>query len=288
MTKRLVHDGKCGLSEHVGPGMLRIAIVSTLGLGLLIAESVVLSAHGIQSSAESLVAILAASTVSSIAGFAFSAISGAMLFHIMDDQVYAVQVMTVCSFGIQLLSVVALWRSVEWRRLPIYLIGGVLGVPAGVYLLLNLNGGAYREVIGILLIAYGGYLLLRHRVLTLRTGPLTDACAGFVGGLTGGLAAFPGAAVTIWCSLKGWDKTCQRGVYQPFILLMQPITLIAIYLMRTTASTATPMDWKVLVFVPAALLGTWFGLHIFKRLSDRQFELVVCALLIVSGVGLVI
>jgi uncharacterized membrane protein YfcA len=287
MMKKFVHEGKFGLSQPVGPGMLSTAIVGALGLGLLVMESAVLSAQGIHSGAESLMAILAASTVSSIAGFAFSAISGAMLFHIMDSQVYAVQVMTVCSIGIQLFSVFALWRSVEWRRLPIYLFGGIFGVPAGVYLLLNLNSGAYREAIGVLLIAYGGYLLMRHRTWTLQTGPLADACAGFVGGLTGGLAAFPGAAVTIWCDLKGWDKARQRGVYQPFILLMQPVTLIAIHLMRPTASTAA-MDWKVLVFIPAALLGTWFGLYIFKRLSDRQFELAVCALLIVSGIGLVV
>jgi uncharacterized membrane protein YfcA len=287
MTKKFAHDLKFGIGQLVGPGVLSIAIVGALGLGLLIMESVLLSAQGIQSGAESLTAILAASTLSSIAGFAFSAISGAMLFHIMDDQVYAVQVMTVCSIGIQLFSVVALWRSVEWRSLPTYVFGGIFGVPAGVYLLLNLNSGAYRVAIGVLLIAYGSYLLMRHRTRTFRTGPLADACAGFFGGLTGGLAAFPGAAVTIWCNLKGWDKSRQRGVYQPFILLMQPVTLIAIHLMRPTASTA-PMDWKVLVFIPAAVLGTWFGLFIFKRLSDRQFELAVCALLIVSGIGLVV
>ena len=55
---------------------------------------------------------------------------------------------------------------------------------------------------------------------------------GFLGGLTGGLAGFPGASVTIWCALKGWDKAHQRGVYQPFILCMQPISLLAIQLMQ--------------------------------------------------------
>ena len=40
--------------------------------------------------------------------------------------------------------------------------------------------------------------------------------------------------------------------------------------------------------VLAALLGAWFGLRIFRRLSDRQFELVVNALLIASGIGLVL
>ena len=169
----------------------------------------------------------------------------------------------------------------------IFLVGGILGVPAGVYLLLHLPTGAYRDVIGGLLIVYGGYLLLRRPARSLRTGPLADACAGFLGGLTGGLAGFPGAFVTIWCGLKGWDKARQRGVYQPFILCMQPVTLIAIHLMRPSSPTAAQLDWKTLAFVPAALLGAWFGLRIFKRLSDRQFELAVNALLILSGIGLI-
>jgi uncharacterized membrane protein YfcA len=196
--------------------------------------------------------------------------------------------MIVCSIAIQMFSVATLWRSIDWRSLPIFLTGGVLGVPAGVYLLLHLQTGVYRDVIGALLIAYGGYLLLRWPSRSLRTGPLSDACAGFLGGLTGGLAGFPGAAVTIWCGLKGWDKARQRGVYQPFILSMQPITLFVIYLMQPSSSTATRLDWQALTFVPAALLGAWFGLRIFKRLSDRQFELAVNVLLILSGVGLVI
>jgi uncharacterized protein len=169
-----------------------------------------------------------------------------------------------------------------------FLVGGIIGVPVGVYLLLHLQSGAYRDVIGALLIAYGVYLLLRNPALKLRTGPLSDACAGFLGGLTGGLAGFPGASVTIWCGLKGWDKARQRGVYQPFILGMQPIALIVIALMRPASASATQLDWKTLMFIPAALLGAWFGLRIFKRLSDRQFELAVNALLIVSGIALVL
>jgi uncharacterized membrane protein YfcA len=206
----------------------------------------------------------------------------------MDSPVYAVQVMITCSIAIQLLSVATLWRSIDWSSLPVFLVGGVIGVPAGVYLLLHLQTSAYRDVIGALLIAYGGYLLVRNPVNKLRTGPLSDACAGFLGGLTGGLAGFPGASVTIWCGLKGWDKARQRGVYQPFILGMQPVALIVIALMRPASASATQLDWKTLAFIPAALLGAWFGLRIFQRLSDRQFELTVNGLLIVSGIGLIL
>ena len=288
MLKQLIHGGKFRLSHVVDPGPLTIVIVGVLGLGFLVAEGAVLSAQGTQGIAVALIAVFVAATVSSIAGFAFSALCGALLFHVIDSPVYAVNVMIVCSIAIQLLSVAALWRSIDWRSLPIFLTGGVLGVPAGVYLLLHLPTGAYRSVIGGLLIAYGGYLLLRWPTWSLRMGPLSDACAGFLGGVTGGLAGFPGAFVTIWCGLKGWDKARQRGVYQPFILGMQPVTLVVIYLMRPSSSTAPPLDWATLTFVPAALLGAWFGLRIFKRLSDRQFEFVVNALLILSGIGLIL
>ena len=283
MPKQSFHSG-C-LAD---PSLFTAIVVGTLGLAFVIAEAAMMALQGQQHAAAALTAILIASAVSSIAGFAFSAMCGALLFHLMDNPIYAVQVMIVCSIAMQSLSVAALWQSIEWRALPVFLIGGVLGVPAGAYLLLNLPTGLYREVIGGLLVAYGCYMLMRWPTRPLRTGAFADAAAGFVGGFTGGLAGFPGASVTIWCGLKGWDKGRQRGIYQPFILCMQPISLIAIHLMRPAASTATHLGWNALAFIPAALLGTWFGLRIFRRLSDRQFQIAVNVLLVAAGAGLLL
>ena len=287
MQKQIVQRGKLWLGSASDPGPLSMIIVGIVGLGFLIGESAVLSAQGIQGNAYAMIAVFTASTVSSIAGFAFSALSGALLFHLIDNQIYAVHVMIVCSIAIQSLSVAALWRAIDWRSLGVFLIGGFFGVPAGVYLLLHLPTTTYRIVIGSLLIAYGVYLLLRRPICSPRVGPLLDVGAGFFGGITGGLAGFPGAFVTIWCGFKGWDKAHQRGVYQPFILSMQPATLVAIQLMRSS-STQAQLDWKTFAFVPAALLGAWFGLRIFKRLSEGQFQLFVDALLVVSGIGLIL
>jgi uncharacterized protein len=293
MSKELFQSDKLEIGDALGqaadPGRFAIIIiVGTVGIGLLIAEGTVLSAEGVPHLAYALIAVFAASTVSSIAGFAFSALCGALLFHLMESPVRAVHAMILCSIAIQMLSVAALWRAIDWKSLGVFLIGGFLGLPAGVYLLLHLPAGTYRVVIGCMLMVYGAYLLLRWPMRSLRLGPASDACAGFLGGITGGLAGFPGCFVTIWCGLKGWDKTRQRGVYQPFILVMQPVTLLAIYLMQPVSSVQSRLDWKGFALVPAALLGAWFGLRIFKRLSDRQFEIVVNTLLIVSGIGLVL
>ena len=109
---------------------------------------------------------------------------------------------------------------------------------------------------------------------------------GFLGGVTGGFAGFPGAFVTIWCGWKGWDKDRQRGVYQPFILVMQVLALGLITFVQSSQARAGGIDLPTLSYVPGALLGSWCGIGIFHRLTDRQFAFSVNLLLIASGVGL--
>lgn len=261
-------------------------IAATLILCLLTVEGAVLSVHGHWNALVPLLAVLVASAVSSIIGFAFSALAGAVLFHVIDDPIHVVQVMIVCSIAIQLYCVVSLWRSIAWRHLPLFLLGGLAGVPVGAWLLTHLPSGIYRSVLGGLLVAYGSWQLFKRPARPLGWGVWADLCAAFIGGLTGGLAGFPGASVTIWCGLKGWDKAQQRGLYQPFILCMQPIGLVAIQLMQPSSPGMARLDWQTLAFVPAALAGAWLGLRIFKRLSDRQFELAVNFLLVLSGISL--
>ncbi|MBV9248473.1 MAG: sulfite exporter TauE/SafE family protein [Acetobacteraceae bacterium] len=233
-----------------------------------------------------LMAVFIASTASSIAGFAFSAICGALLVHLMHSPVHMVELMIVCSIAIQSLSVWSLRRSLDWQALPPFLMGGLISMPFGVYLLLHTQQKSFGTLMGAFLIAYGGFMLFRKPMQLRRNyGRIGDGMAGLLGGITGGLAGFPGALVTIWCGLKGWDKKQQRAIYQPFILIMQVMTLVAIHFMRggSTMDTNALAAWA---YVPGAMFGTWCGLMLFGRLSDRQFGIAVNLLLVTSGAGL--
>ena len=77
-------------------------VAGALIASLLMVEGAVLSLHGQWSTVVPLAMVLVASAVSSIIGFAFSALCGALLFHVIDSPVYAVQVMIICSIAIQL------------------------------------------------------------------------------------------------------------------------------------------------------------------------------------------
>ena len=112
--------------------------------------------------------------------------------------------------------------------------------------------------------AYAGYLLLRKTVRVVRGTAWRDAIAGALGGITGGLAGLPGSIVTIWCGMRGWDRLRQRAIYQPYILVMQIATLVALRFQRLQDEhRARPR------FVPFALLGAMGGLALFHRMTHR-------------------
>ena len=233
-------------------------------------------------------AVLAASLVSSIAGFAFSAICGAMLFHLVDDPVRAVQIMMVCSVGGQTVMVWALRREIAWRALAIFLAGAALGLPLGIFVLLHARPALYVQGVGALIVLYAVFMMARRPATLQRQSALFDAVAGFLGGVTGGAAAFPGAFVTIWCGFKGWSKEKQRALYQPFILVVQLAAIVLMALPGMVPQGRPGFVFDGVVHLPAMLLGVAMGMAFFKRLSDRQFSLAVNLLLIVSGLSLLV
>jgi uncharacterized membrane protein YfcA len=265
-------------------GLSVVLLASVAGLLVCLGTS---SLFGVGNLPWVMMAIFSAAAMSSIAGFAFSALCGAMLFHLLGRPMHIVEIMLVCSIAIQLLSVVALKNAIDASHLSRFLIGGIFGLPVGIYLLTHFSQGLYMHCMGAFLILYGVYMLVRRPFVCPYKGALGDCAAGFLGGITGGFAAFPGAFVTIWCGLKGWSKEKQRGIYQPYILIMQLMTLVAIFFTPTARAQSSAINIETLSYIPAALLGTWCGLAIFRRLSDIQFARSLNALLIVSGIGLV-
>ncbi|HEY5083612.1 MAG TPA: sulfite exporter TauE/SafE family protein [Rhizomicrobium sp.] len=232
-----------------------------------------------------MVSVGLASLVSSLAGFAFSAICGAMLFHVSDNPVQVVQIMIICSIANQAAMTWSSRRDIRWRELGVYLAGGLVGLAAGVWLLLHADRARYAPALGVFLLLYGGYMFLRRPAVIHRQHAVLDFAAGVLGGITGGAAGFPGAFVTIWCGMKGWEKAHQRAVFQPFILIMQVLALLSISFMRHQSAGGAGFDLTDLLFVPISLLGTSAGLALYRRLSDGQFARAVNILLIISGLS---
>jgi uncharacterized membrane protein YfcA len=226
--------------------------------------------------------IFVAALISSIAGFAFSALGGAALVYLLQDPVRTVAILTVCSIAIHGYCTWRVRRDIEWRMLAPFLVGGAVTVPLGVWLLTCVPASVFAAGLGAFLVAYGSYTILCRRVLVVRQSPARDATAGGLGGLLAGLAGLGGAAVTAWCGLRGWSKERQRALCQPFILFMQ---VEALALVGTARPAALPAETFYL-YLPVALAAACTGVGLLQRMSTAHFNLVVRLLLVVSGAAL--
>ena len=221
--------------------------------------------------------------VASIAGFAFSALAGALLFHLHVDPVATIELLLIASISIQTFGVWTIRHTIEVGTLAPYLAGGLLTIPAGVYLLLSLHTQLFVPLLGCFLVLYGCYALVNPRFGVNCDGPFMRVLVGGLGAFTGAMAAFPGAFIAIWCNAQGMEKQRQRAIVQPYILIMQLVTLALISSFKPIPS----FRLDHLKFVAPAILGAYIGLSLYARLNTMQFNRIVTLLLLVSGVILV-
>jgi hypothetical protein len=218
------------------------------------------------------------------AGFAFALVASSVWLHALDPLQTAVLVLAsgVC---LHLASIWLMRRTLEPRRLWPFLLGGVLGIPIGIYLLTRTDPGLLKTCLGVFLLAYGLFALLAPRLPHVsHGGRLADGTVGFLGGILGGLGGFSGVLPTIWAQLRGWSKETIRGVCQPFIFLAQ---LTSLALLGGVAVDQASLAMFA-VTVPALLAGASAGWAIYGRLDERRFRQALAALLAASGLTLVL
>jgi uncharacterized membrane protein YfcA len=231
-------------------------------------------------------AVFAGAFVSGLAGFAFSAVAGAILLHFFSP-LEAVPLMMACSIGVQAASLLALRQSIQWKGSLALMIGGLLGIPIAVYLLQNTDTRIFRMGFGLIVALYAGYTLFRptrtHLLQMESRG--RNALVGFGGGLIGGLTAMPGALPTIWCDMHGIPKNQQRGLIQPFIAAMQVFAL-ALMLSRASLSSKVLIDFAI--SLPALAAGTTLGIAMFRSVNELAFRRIILIVLFFSGLSLVV
>ncbi len=260
--------------------------------------------------------------VQGLAGFAFSAVAGALLLHVRPPT-EAVPLMMVCSVIVQLATLTMLRRTMQWRGSAALIGGGAIGLLPALYLLHHVNTFSFRIGFGLFIAGYAAYMSWRcsgYQIATfagIRTLPRAEAVAapalladslrlsspaarhslvprlrkwsdtalGFASGLVGGLTAMPGALPTIWCDLRGLPKDQQRGLVQPFIATMQCIALL---LLLSHRDIPVRVMTDMLITLPALALGSAVGTMLFMRVDDLLFKRVVLATLFVAGLALAI
>jgi uncharacterized protein len=237
----------------------------------------------------SIIAVFVLSTfvggiVSGLAGFAFGLVVSGLWLQIITP----LETTTLIVSYALLLQAYGLWRlrhSFNWPHVIPMLIGSAVGSPIGVWLLHLAHPLYLRLGVGILLVAYSLYGLLRPALKPLPTHVPGELILGLFNGLLGGMTGLSGILVTVWCSMRGWSKDEQRAVYQP--VLFASAIMTAITLVAGGAVTVKVMQFFA-IGLPVLGAGMLLGFALYYRVDDAMFRRIVLVLLLLSGLALIV
>lgn len=225
-----------------------------------------------------------AGLVQGISGFAFAMVAMSVWVWGVEPRLAAAMAVSGGLLG-QCIAVFTVRRALQPAALLPFVIGGLAGVPLGVWALPRFDPALFKLTLGLCLVLCCPPMLLAERLPRIRAGGRwADGLVGLLGGMMGGIAGFSGVLPSLWVTLRGWDKELQRGVIQNFSLAALAATLAA----YVASGALTPDMWsKFAVVAPAMLLPSLIGARIYHGLSPLAFRRVVLLLLSAAGVAMV-
>ena len=201
----------------------------------------------------------------------------------MDPKLAAV----LATFGAltgQVIAAVTVRRGFDWVLLLPFVLGGLVGVPLGVWLLPRLDVPLFKACLGGLLVLWCPTMLMARNLPRVTAGGrAADGVIGLIGGVCGGLGGFTGAIPTLWCTLRGLEKDVQRSVIQNFNLSMLVGDLLGLPRRRPRRGRTLPLLGIVAL---AVLVPVLLGARLYIGISEARFRQIVLGLLTLSGVAL--
>lgn len=221
--------------------------------------------------------------VQGLSGFAFGLVAMSFWAWALEPRLAACLAVFGALTG-QIVAAVTVRRALDWKLLTPFLVGGLAGVPVGVWLLPHLDTQAFKAALGGLLVLWCPAMLLSSRLPRITFGGHSmDGVVGMAGGFLSGMGGFSGTVPTLWCTLRGFQKDTQRSVIQNFNLAMLSVTLGIYGANGLITREALPF---FAIVAPAMLIPSYLGARLYIGLSEARFRQIVLSLLTVSGVVL--
>jgi uncharacterized membrane protein YfcA len=233
----------------------------------------------------SLVALIigVAALTQGVLGFSFGLVSMAGLPLLLGID-RSVALVSVWSAGVNLSIFLELRKHLDRSKVLPLLIGGLFGIPVGVFLLKRAPGDVLRLVFGLVVLGWAVQSMLAARPdrdVADRWGPV----AGFFGGMLGGALNSGGPPAVMYVSRKTWEPDAVRATLQAFFLEISTVqltlyTLTGVFTQETLRTN--------LLLAPVVLAGVIGGVRLGRAIDREAFRRLLLASLSVTGVVYVV
>lgn len=168
------------------------------------------------------------------------------------------------------------YRKVRWRMLLRLLPSVIPGLLLGALFMAFVDDLVMRRSLGVLLLGMLILQLIQWRRRNTEDEPgdpnwLVASAAGTAAGFATMTANAAGPVMALYFLAARIDKAAFIGTNAWFFFIIN----VAKTPLTASLGLFTPEGlWVVLLMIPAVLLGTWLGVLVIHRVSQRQFEFV--------------
>ena len=222
--------------------------------------------------------------VSGFSGFAMGIVVSGIWLHIITPIQTAA---LIAGYGLltQGYGIAKLRHELSWQNIWPLTFGTAIGIPIGVTLLTHVDPTWVRFGVGVLLVLYATYSLVRPPFGPYKIGAPADIAIGISNGLVGGLTGLGGIISTISCQFRGWSKDKQRAVFQPVLFAAFVIISIA----QLVVGSYTFETIKLYgIGLPFMVAGIWIGFRLYGSINDETFRKTVLVLVLIAGASLIV
>lgn len=175
-------------------------------------------------------------------------------------------------------------HKVEFKSAWRLIVSSLIGIPIGLWYLEDINEHMIKLILGILVLIFAFYNLLKQRVHQLKTEKYAWIF-GFFAGILGGAYKTNGPPIIIYSSLKKWKPENFRATLQGYFFTTG-ILVIAGHAFAGNFTNEVLSYFAICL--PVAFLAIVIGARLNKRIPVNKFHKYIYIILIILGCILII
>jgi uncharacterized membrane protein YfcA len=227
------------------------------------------------------IVITLACFVQAVAGFGLPMIAMPILAALFGIRT-AAPLMAIIIFSLQLIMIARYRTALNIRTVARISFAAVLGIPIGVLFLSRISETITVTMLGIILVLYAIYSLLKLRPPEL-TNPNWSYFFGFLGGMGGGAYNMAAPPMILYADTQRWEPRLFKGNLQGYFLI---IGIVAILTHTLSGNVTADVLQNSLIALPFVLLGAAAGFYLDRFINAVVFRKIVSGLLLILGINL--
>jgi len=226
--------------------------------------------------------ILAAYFIRGISGFG-SGLIAVPLLALYLPLTFVVPMILVTDFSAALALGTHTRRHARWDEIRPLLPFSLIGIVAGVTLLINLPKAPLLATLGLFVLAFGARSILNLHG-TGRASRRWAAPAGLLGGMVGALFGTGGPPYVIYLNHRLRDKGELRATFSGLFILEGGVRIVTFLIAGLLLDIR--LLFAILAALPLVALGLFLGNRVHIGLAPAQMQRLLGGLLLISGTSL--